>query len=88
MTVDWGRVLGAELTTVGGRRCGGHTIAVAIGAERLCLTAGQREDGSLGEVFIRWGKYGTSGAGLLDTYAPRSACSRRPNAGSGTGGPP
>lgn len=69
MTVDWGRVLGAELTTVGGRRCGGHTIAVAIGAERLCLTAGQREDGSLGEVFIRWGKYGTSGAGLLDTYA-------------------
>ena len=55
--------------TVGVRRCGGQTVTVTIGAERLCLTASQREDGSLGEVFIRWGKYGTSGAGLLDTYA-------------------
>jgi len=57
------------MMTVGVRWCGGHTVTVTIGAERLCLTASQRQDGSLGEVFIRWGKYGTSGAGLLDTYA-------------------
>jgi hypothetical protein len=69
MTAGGGSGLGAEVMTVGGRRCGGHTIAVAIGGERLWLTASQRGDGSLGEVFIRWGKYGTSGAGLLDTYA-------------------
>ncbi len=51
------------------RRAHGHTVTVTIGAERLCLTAHQREDGSLGEVDIRWGKHGTCGAGLLDTYA-------------------
>jgi len=55
--------------TVGGRQCSGHTVTVAIGAERLCLVSNQRGDGSLAEVFIRWGKHGTSGAGLLDTYA-------------------
>jgi ribonucleoside-diphosphate reductase alpha chain len=47
----------------------GHTTAVTIGAERLYLTANQRSDGSLGEVFIHWGKHGTSGAGLASTYA-------------------
>lgn len=51
------------------RRRSGHTTAVAIGGERFYLTANQREDGSLGEVFIRWGKQGTTGAGLIDTYA-------------------
>jgi hypothetical protein len=40
--------------TLGGRRYGGHTVVVTIEAERLCLTANQREDGSLGEVYIRW----------------------------------
>ncbi len=55
--------------TVGVRRCRGHTVIVTIGAGRLCLTAGQGEDGSLGEVYIRWGKHGTCEAGLLDTYA-------------------
>jgi ribonucleoside-diphosphate reductase alpha chain len=57
------------MMTVGVQRCGAHTVTVTIGAERLCLTASQREDGGLGEVFIRWGTYGTGGAGLLDTYA-------------------
>jgi hypothetical protein len=51
------------------RRRGGHTTAVTIGAERFYLTANQRHDGSLGEVFIHWGKHGTSGAGLLATFA-------------------
>jgi hypothetical protein len=51
------------------RRRSGHTTAVTIGAERLYLTANQRDDGSLGEVFIQWGKHGTSSAGLVSTYA-------------------
>jgi hypothetical protein len=51
------------------RRRSGHTTAVTIGAERFYLTANQRNDGSLGEVFIHWGKHGTSSAGLVSTYA-------------------
>ena len=51
------------------RRRGGHTTAVTIGAERFYLTANQRDDGGLGEVFLHWGKHGTSGAGLASTYA-------------------
>ncbi len=47
----------------------GHTTAVTIGPERFSLTANQRHDGSLCEVFIHWGKHGTSGAGLVATYA-------------------
>jgi hypothetical protein len=51
------------------RRRSGHTTAVAIGPERFYLTANQRDDGSLGEVFVHWGKHGTSSAGLMSTYA-------------------
>ena len=64
-----GRSVRSRAMTAGGRRSFGHTVTVTIGAERLCVTANQDEDGSLGEVFIRWGKHGSSGAGLLDTYA-------------------
>jgi ribonucleoside-diphosphate reductase alpha chain len=51
------------------RRRSGHTTTVVIGPERFCLTANQGADGSLGEVFIHWDKYGTSGAGLVNMYA-------------------
>ena len=51
------------------RRRSGHTVTVTIGAERFCLTANQRDDGSLGEVFIHWGKHGSSAAGLISAYA-------------------
>ena len=51
------------------RRRSGHTTAVTIGADRFYLTANERDDGSLGEVFIHWGKHGTSSAGLVSTYA-------------------
>ena len=51
------------------RRRSGHTTTVTIGTERFCLTANQRDDGSLGEVFILWGKHGTSTAGLVSAYA-------------------
>jgi len=50
-------------------RRSGHTTTVTIGAERFYLTANQRDDGSLGEVFLHWGKHGTSSAGLVSTYA-------------------
>jgi ribonucleoside-diphosphate reductase alpha chain len=51
------------------RRRAGHTTVVTIGAERFHLIANQSDDGSLGEVFIHWGKHGTSGAGLANAYA-------------------
>jgi ribonucleoside-diphosphate reductase alpha chain len=51
------------------RRRSGDTVTVTIGTERLCLTANQRDDGSLGEVFIAWGKHGSSTAGLVSAYA-------------------
>ncbi|MCW2917927.1 MAG: ribonucleotide reductase large subunit [Actinomycetia bacterium] len=51
------------------RRRTGHTTSVTIGGERFYLTANGREDGTLGEVFIQWGKQGTTGAGLMDLYA-------------------
>jgi ribonucleoside-diphosphate reductase alpha chain len=51
------------------KRRSGHTTAVTIGAERFYLTANARDDGSLGEAFIQWGKQGTTGAGLMDIYA-------------------
>jgi len=51
------------------RRRNGHTTAVTIGGERFYLTANGREDGSLGEVFIQWGKQGSTYAGLMDSYA-------------------
>src|SRR5579875_2004545 len=51
------------------RRRAGHTTAVAIDTERFVITANQRDDGSLGEVFIDWGKHGSSGAGLVGMYA-------------------
>jgi ribonucleoside-diphosphate reductase alpha chain len=50
-------------------RRSGHTTTVSIGGERYCLTANEREDGRLGEVFIHWGKHGTSAAGLASAYA-------------------
>ncbi|MCL2584311.1 MAG: hypothetical protein FWE35_17845 [Streptosporangiales bacterium] len=47
----------------------GRTTSVVIDGEWFTLTANERADGSLGEVFIRHGKQGTAGAGLLDSYA-------------------
>jgi hypothetical protein len=51
------------------RRRSGHTTAVTIDTERFTITANQRDDGGLGEVFIHWGKHGSSGAGLVGMYA-------------------
>jgi hypothetical protein len=47
----------------------GCTTSVTVGGERFSITANGREDGTLGEVFIQWGKQGTTGAGLMDLYA-------------------
>jgi ribonucleoside-diphosphate reductase alpha chain len=51
------------------RRRGGYATAVTIGGERLVVIAGQREDGTLGEVLLQWGKQGSAQAGLADAYA-------------------
>jgi hypothetical protein len=51
------------------RRRSGHTSAVTIGGERLFLAASSRADGTLAEVFVRWGKHGSACAGLMDAYA-------------------
>jgi ribonucleoside-diphosphate reductase alpha chain len=51
------------------RRRSGRTTTVTIDTERFWITANQRDDGSLGEVFIHWDKHGSSGAGLAHTYA-------------------
>ena len=61
------------------RRRSGHTTSVTIGAELFCLTANQRDDGSLGEVFIDWGKHGTrsaAGEHLRRRLVARPAASR------------
>jgi hypothetical protein len=42
---------------------------VTVGGERFFLTANQRDDGSLGEVFLHWGKHGSCRAGLASSYA-------------------
>ncbi|HUZ23926.1 MAG TPA: hypothetical protein VMV07_09175 [Streptosporangiaceae bacterium] len=51
------------------RRRSGHTTAVTIDGERFYITANARDDGTLGELFIQWGKQGRSCSGLMDTYA-------------------
>jgi ribonucleoside-diphosphate reductase alpha chain len=51
------------------RRRAGYTTAVTIGGEQFCLVANAATDGSLGEVFIHWGKHGSGTAGLMDLYA-------------------
>jgi ribonucleoside-diphosphate reductase alpha chain len=51
------------------QRRSGCTSAVTIDGERFYLTANGRQDGTPGEVFIQWGKQGTTGAGLMDVYS-------------------
>jgi ribonucleoside-diphosphate reductase alpha chain len=51
------------------RRRTGTTTSVTIGGERFYLTANARQDRSLGEVFLSWGKQGQTSAGLMDIYA-------------------
>jgi hypothetical protein len=51
------------------RRRSGYTTAVTIGGEAFWVTTNEGTDGALGEVFIRHGKHGTSGAGLMDMFA-------------------
>jgi hypothetical protein len=46
-----------------------HTTSVTIAGECLQLSTNAREDGSLGEIFIQWGRNETAGGGLVGTYA-------------------
>jgi hypothetical protein len=52
-----------------GQRRYGHSSTVTIGGERFTITINQRADGTLAEVFIGHGKYGSSAAGLMHGYA-------------------
>jgi hypothetical protein len=47
----------------------GYTLPFTIGGEGLRLTASGREDGTLSEVALSWGKHGSATAGLADAYA-------------------
>jgi ribonucleoside-diphosphate reductase alpha chain len=51
------------------RRRTGITTSVTIGGERFYLTTNGCGDGSPAEVFIQWGKQGSTAAGLMDIYA-------------------
>ena len=53
---------------VPGRRAG-HTTAVTIDGEQFHITANGDGNGTLGEVFLRWNKHGSTAAGLIDGYA-------------------
>ncbi|GLW67693.1 hypothetical protein Arub01_59360 [Actinomadura rubrobrunea] len=45
------------------------TTSVTIASEQIHMTTTARKDGSLGEVIIQWGTYGTTTAGLAHAYA-------------------
>jgi hypothetical protein len=47
----------------------GHTTSATIGGERFSLTATERADGTLCEVRIESGRYGSGIGGLMDAYA-------------------
>ena len=51
-----------------GRRRG-YATSATIGGERVSLIATERADGTLCEVRIGCGKYGSGIAGLMDAYA-------------------
>lgn len=51
------------------RRRQGYTTSVSIGDADFYLTANPNEDGSLGEVFIKFGKQGSTLGGLLDAVS-------------------
>lgn len=48
------------------QRRAGHTTSVTIGEADFYLTANPNTDGSLGEIFIKFGKQGSTLGGVLD----------------------
>jgi hypothetical protein len=50
------------------QRRNGHTTAVRIGGDQFSLTANGHGDGTLAEVYVRWGKQGSASSGLMDAY--------------------
>lgn len=47
----------------------GVTHSVTVSGADLFVTANGFEDGSLGEVFAKWGKAGSTAAGLMDAFS-------------------
>lgn len=46
-----------------------HTTSFAVGGAEGYLTAGTYEDGRLGEVFLKFGKQGSTLAGVMDAFS-------------------
>lgn len=51
------------------RRRRGHTTSFTVGDADFYLTANPNEDGSLGEIFIKFGKQGSTLGSLLDAVS-------------------
>ncbi|MGH8879557.1 MAG: TSCPD domain-containing protein [Pseudonocardiales bacterium] len=51
------------------RRRAGYTTSVTISGADFYLTANPNDDGTLGEVFIKFGKQGSTLGGLLDAVS-------------------
>ncbi len=51
------------------RHRAGYTTSVSIADAEFYLTANPHDDGSLGEVFIKFGKQGSTLGGLLDAVS-------------------
>lgn len=47
----------------------GYTTSVTIGDADFYLTANPNQDGTLGEIFIKFGKQGSTLGGLLDAVS-------------------
>src|SRR6187551_704768 len=51
------------------KRRGSQTTSFAVGGAEGYLTAGTYEDGRLGEVFLKFGKQGSTLAGVMDAFS-------------------
>jgi ribonucleoside-diphosphate reductase alpha chain len=51
------------------RRRSGQTTSFTVGGAKFYLTGNTREDGTLGEIFAKFGKEGSTLAGLMDAMS-------------------
>ncbi len=46
-----------------------YTISFEVGGAEGTLTTGEHPDGQLGEIFLRWGKQGSTLSGLTEAFS-------------------
>ncbi len=51
------------------QRRAGYTHSASVNDADLFVTANRFEDGSVGEVFAKWGKGGSTACGLMDAFS-------------------